>query len=44
VIFSDLDCDPMEPLPPHLNIPIIWVALNNKDAKVPQGQIVHLNE
>jgi len=44
VIFSDLECDPMEPLPPGLNIPIIWVALNNRDAKVAQGQIVHLNE
>ena len=44
VIFSDLECEPMEPLPPHLNIPIIWVALNNRDAKVAQGQIVHLNE
>jgi hypothetical protein len=44
VIFSDLDCTPMEPLPQGLDIPIIWVALNNKDAKVPCGQLVHLHE
>ena len=44
VVFSDMDCDPMDPLPNNLNIPIIWIALNNKDAKVPQGQIVHLHE
>jgi predicted metal-dependent peptidase len=44
VVFSDLECDVMEPLPAGLNIPIIWVALNNRDAKVAQGQIVHLNE
>jgi predicted metal-dependent peptidase len=44
VIFSDLQCEPMEPLPEGLDIPIIWVALNNKDAKVPHGQIVHLRE
>ena len=44
VIFSDLQCSQMEALPQGLNIPIIWVALNNKGAKVPHGQIVHLNE
>jgi predicted metal-dependent peptidase len=44
VVFSDLQCDPMDPLPQGLNIPIIWVALNNRDAKVAQGQIVHLHE
>ena len=44
VIFSDLDCEPMEPLPPSTNVPIIWVALNNHSAKIAQGQIVHLNE
>jgi len=44
IIFSDLQCEMMEALPPGMNIPIIWVALNNHDAKVSQGQIVHLHE
>jgi predicted metal-dependent peptidase len=44
VVFSDLQCEPMEPLPQGLNIPMIWVALNNQSAKVPHGQLVHLKE
>lgn len=44
VIFSDLYCEPMIPLPQGLNIPIIWIALNNRGAQVNMGQIVHLNE
>lgn len=45
VVFSDLHCHPMEPLPSHLrNIPIIWIALNNRSAVVPHGTIVHLKE
>jgi predicted metal-dependent peptidase len=43
VIFSDMQCTPMEPLPQNLqNIPIIWIALNNRSAKVPHGTIFHL--
>ena len=42
VVFSDLYCDMMEVLPQGLNIPIIWVALDNAGAKVNQGQLVHL--
>ncbi|RWB40496.1 MAG: hypothetical protein EOQ44_25500 [Mesorhizobium sp.] len=44
VVFSDLQCTPMEALPPGVNVPIIWVALNAAGAKVNQGQLVHLRE
>ena len=40
IIFSDLQCAPMEPLP--FNIPIIWVAISNKEAVVPFGQLIHI--
>lgn len=45
VIFSDLQCPEMTPLPQHMaNLPIIWVALNNTKAKVPQGTLIHLRD
>jgi predicted metal-dependent peptidase len=44
VIFSDLCVTPMEPLPPGMNIPIIWVCLNNTGVTVPHGQIIHIRE
>lgn len=44
VVFSDMQCLPMEPLPSDAIVPIIWVALNNREAKVPHGTIVHLTE
>lgn len=44
VIFSDLQVTPMQPLPNTMNVPIIWVALNNRGATVPHGDIVHINE
>lgn len=45
VVFSDLQCAPMAPLPAEFaDLPIIWVALNNRSAKVNQGTIVHLHE
>lgn len=40
IIFSDLYCAPMEPLP--VDIPIIWVAIGNRSASVPFGQIIHI--
>jgi predicted metal-dependent peptidase len=40
IIFSDLDCPPMEPLP--INIPLIWVCVNNHKAKVLFGKLVHI--
>ncbi|TIN00998.1 MAG: hypothetical protein E5Y34_11115 [Mesorhizobium sp.] len=44
VIFSDLECNPMEPLPADADVPIIWIALNNHKATVNMGTLVHLNE
>ena len=40
IIFSDLDCDPMEPLP--FEVPVIWIAIGNQKAKVPFGKLVHV--
>lgn len=45
VIFSDLYCSPMEPLPPGVTIPTIWVAVNaSSTAKVPFGKLIHIQE
>lgn len=44
IIFSDLRCPKMERLPPGLNIPIIWVAINNYSAQVDFGKLVHIRE
>ena len=41
IIFSDLECAPMEPLP--LQIPVIWVCISNRKAVVPFGQITHIH-
>lgn len=40
IIFSDLECVPMEKLP--FDIPIIWVAIRNRKAIVPFGEITHI--
>lgn len=40
VVFSDLCCAPMEAL--GFEIPIIWVCINNRSAKVPFGQVIHI--
>lgn len=40
VVFSDLQCDPMESLP--FEIPIIWVCINNRTATVPFGKLIHI--
>lgn len=43
IVFSDLDCRPMEPL--DRKIPIIWVAVNARSTvSVPHGQLVFLRE
>lgn len=44
VIFSDLFCTPMEKLPKELNIPILWVCVNNKSAQVNEGNLIHIKE
>lgn len=41
IIFTDLQCAPMEPLP--FDIPIIWVAIKAHGATVPFGELVHIN-
>lgn len=41
IIFSDLEVTPMRPLDPE--IPVIWVAIRNKGAKVPFGKLIHIN-
>lgn len=40
VIFSDMDCDPMEALPP--GIEVIWVVVRNPDVTVPFGKVIHI--
>jgi predicted metal-dependent peptidase len=40
IIFSDLWCDPMEPL--HQKIPIIWVIINNKTTKPKFGEFIRI--
>lgn len=40
VIFSDLDCAPMERLP--VNIPVLWVCISNRRAKVNFGTLIHI--
>lgn len=42
VIFSDLHCRPMKKLP--INIPLIWVAIDNRGAKVNEGKLVHVKD
>lgn len=40
IIFSDLECAPMEPGP---KIPILWVCIDNPDGEVPFGKLIHIN-
>lgn len=40
VIFSDLYCSPMGPIPK--DIPVIWVVVNNAGATVPYGKKIHI--
>lgn len=39
VVFSDLFVEPMAPGPKN---PILWIAVDNKQAKVPFGQLIHI--
>jgi predicted metal-dependent peptidase len=39
VVFSDLVVTPMEPGP---TCPILWVAIANKNATIPFGQLIHI--
>ena len=40
IIFSDLYVTPMEPIPDP--IPVVWIGLNNPEAKVPFGKLIHI--
>lgn len=40
IVFSDLHCTPMKKLPKE--IPVIWVAIANRSATVPFGDIIHI--
>lgn len=42
VIFSDLICYPMEALPAENMIPMLWVAVGNKSATIPHGEMVYI--
>ena len=42
IIFTDLECQPMQPL--KVPVPIIWTVADNPGAKVPFGQIIHIKE
>lgn len=39
IVFSDLCVEPMEPGP---KCPVFWVAIDNRTAKVPFGQLIHI--
>lgn len=41
IIFSDLECDVMREVK---GVDIVWVVLNNPDAKVNQGRMIHIRE
>lgn len=40
IVFSDLECSPMDPL--GYEIPIIWVCVRNHKAQVPFGKLIHI--
>lgn len=44
IVFSDLQCPAMEPLPAVPHVPIIWVAIANKGAKVNMGKLIHITD
>ena len=40
IVFSDMWCEPMQPLDEE--IPIIWVAIDNRTATIPFGKLIHI--
>lgn len=45
IVFSDLCCTPMQPLPDGVNIPTIWVGVNARpDSSVNFGKLIHIRE
>lgn len=44
VVFTDMGCDEMEPLPPESMVPMLWIVFNNPSARVPHGKMIHIQE
>lgn len=44
IIFSDMGTAPMEPLPPGVNIPVLWVGVNAIEHPFKFGKVIHLRE
>ena len=42
IIFSDLQCAPMQPI--DLDIPVIWVAIRAAGKTVPFGKLIHIRK
>lgn len=40
IIFSDMDCSPMQPL--DYPIPVLWIGVNARVKTVPFGEIIHI--
>ncbi|UKL14776.1 metallo-phosphohydrolase [Stenotrophomonas phage C121] len=40
IIFSDLECEPMDTR--GINCPLLWVVINNKQASVRKGKLLHI--
>lgn len=45
IVFSDMDCTPMKPLPETSMCPILWIAHNARGSvEVPHGTVISINE
>jgi len=45
IVFSDMCCAPMQPLPPGIDIPTIWVGVNaGNETQVHFGKLIHIKE
>ena len=45
VVFSDMCCAPMQPLPPGIDIPTIWVGVNaSNETQVHFGKLIYIKE
>lgn len=42
IIFTDLECEPLQPLP--IPVPIIWIAVNARQHPVLEGKVIHIKE
>ena len=42
IVFSDLECVPMEKL--DVTIPVLWIVMDNLHAQIPFGKAVHIKE